>query len=482
MVVLFLVKLDFLLVGKRTYFGKEVIVYLEFLVEGFEFLVFVLQLLPVLLDVAGSGFDNHAFGYEVAVIVCVLGSIDGDEEVGHDTSTSVNGTSHTLGLCFQGVGKMDTVRMNHFSMIEAVYQFLVILILTVLAGQAAVEVGGAVVRLLDTTARRSIVAGDSEANHGTVRQVDRTLYQSLAESAASYYHASVPVLDGSGHDFTGRSGVLVHQYDETAVLEVARTFGKEITAACGPSFGVDDEFFLLQKLVGKVDGGIQIPSSVTLQVEDEVFHSFLLQAFQGFCKLFGSGCPEAVDAYIAGFGLYHVRGVQTQNGNFVALHGEVQLVVHATAHDGQFHLRVFRPAQAAHNIFRAHFYSGNGAVVDGYDTVAGKDAHLLGRSVAHGLYHKQGIFYHLKLYADALEIALQRFVHLLHFFGVVVGGVRVELCQHLDDGFFHQLVFIHLVHIKVGDGKLCHLQFAQGFIVRLLRLRRHRAYTYYNSK
>src|SRR5699024_7257409 len=100
----------------------------------FEFLVFVLQLLPVLLDVAGSGFDNHAFGYEVAVIVCVLGSVDGDEEVGHDTSTSVNGTSHTLGLCFQGVGKMDTVRMNHFSMIEAVYQFLVILILTVLAG------------------------------------------------------------------------------------------------------------------------------------------------------------------------------------------------------------------------------------------------------------------------------------------------------------------------------------------------------------
>ena len=97
------------------------------------------------------------------------------------------------------------------------------------------------------------------------------------------------------------------------------------------------------------------------------------------------------------------------------------------------------------------------AAEDTYYPVAGKDAHLLGRSVAHGLYHKQGIFYHLKLYADALEIALQRLVHLLPFFGVVVGGVRVELCQHLDDGFFHQLVFIHLVHIKVGDGKLCHL-------------------------
>ena len=102
--------------------------------------------------------------------------------------------------------------------------------------------------------------------------------------------------------------------------------------------------------------------------------------------------------------------------------------------------RVFRSAQAAHNIFRAHFYSGNGAVIDGSDTVAGKDARLFGRSVAHGLYHKQGIIYHLKLYADALEIALERHVHLLHFFVVVVGGVRVELCQHLDDGFFHRCV------------------------------------------
>ena len=50
-----------------------------------------------------------------------------------------------------------------------------------------------------------------------------------------------------------------------------------------------------------------------------------------------------------------------------------------------------------------------------------------------------------------------------------VGGVRVELCQHLDDGFFHQLVFIHLVPIKVGAGKLCHLQFAQGFIEMCIR-------------
>ena len=93
------------------------------------------------------------------MIVCVLGSVDGDEKVGHDTSTSVNGTPHTFGLHFQGVGKMDTVRMNHFSMIEAVYQFLIIFILTVFSTQTTIEVGGTVVRLLDATPRRGIVTG-----------------------------------------------------------------------------------------------------------------------------------------------------------------------------------------------------------------------------------------------------------------------------------------------------------------------------------
>ncbi len=213
--------------------------------------------------------------------------------------------------------------MNHFSVVEAVYQFLVVFLLAVFAGRTAVEVGGAVVRLLNAAARGSIVAGYGQANHGTVRQVDGTLHKSLAECTASYYHTSVPVLDGSGHDFAGRSGVLVHQYDEAAVPEVARTLGKEVAAACGSSFGVDDEFLLFQKLVGKVDGGIQISSSVSLQVEDKVFHSLLLQYFQGLCKLFGGGGSKAVDAYIAGLGLYHVRGVQTENGNFVTLHGEV---------------------------------------------------------------------------------------------------------------------------------------------------------------
>ena len=89
------------------------------------------------------------------------------------------------------------------------------------------------------------------------------------------------------------------------------------------------------------------PPPFPLQVEDEVFHSLSFAGFQGFCKLFGGGCPEAVDTDIAGFGLYHVRCVQAEDGNFVTLHGEVQLVVHATAHDGEFHFRVFRSAQAS---------------------------------------------------------------------------------------------------------------------------------------
>lgn len=37
--------------------------------------------------------------------------------------------------------------------------------------------------------------------------------------------------------------------------------------------------------------------------------------------------------------------------------------------------------------------------------------------------------------------------------------MRVKLFQHLYNGFFHHLAFIHLVDIQIGNGKLRQLQF-----------------------
>ena len=77
-------------------------------------------------------------------------------------------------------------------------------------------------------------------------------------------------------------------------------------------------------------------------------------------------------------------------------------------------------------------------------------------------FSEQGVLDHLELYADTFEVALKRFVHLLHFFGIRVSGVRVELCQHLDDSFFYQFVFIYFVYVEVGNREFRHLEFAHG--------------------
>ena len=158
--------------------------------------------------------------------------------------------------------------------------------------------------------------------------------------------------------------------------------------------------------------------------------------------------------------LYHVRGVKAQNGYFVALHGEVQRIGNAAAHDGQVDFRILGTAQPLHDVFGTHFYSGNGCVVNCCDTVAGQYTYFFRGATAYGLNDEQGVFYHLELYPDSFEVALQGLVHFLHFFGVTVGRVWVELLKHPDDGLFYQLVFVYRVDVELADGKFGHLQFA----------------------
>ena len=95
-------------------------------------------------------------------------------------------------------------------MIKAVYQFLVVFFQVIFPAKRAVRIGGLVIRLLYATAGRSIVASNGQAYHRAVRQADRALHQSFAESAPTYDYTSVPILNGSGYDFTGGCGIFIH--------------------------------------------------------------------------------------------------------------------------------------------------------------------------------------------------------------------------------------------------------------------------------
>ena len=93
--------------------------------------------------------------------------------------------------------------MHHFSTVEAIYQFHIVFLLAVIFTKAsAVQIGCMVVRFLDATSGWGVITGDSQADHRAIGQFDGTLYQPFTKSTATYNYASVPVLYGTGYDFT----------------------------------------------------------------------------------------------------------------------------------------------------------------------------------------------------------------------------------------------------------------------------------------
>ena len=197
-----------------------------------------------------------------------------------------------------------------------------------------------------------------------------------------------------------------------------------------------------------------------MQVEHEVAHALLLQTLEGVHELVDGRCAEVVDAHVADVVGVHVYGVDAMDGNLVACHGEVQRLGDAAAYHTEVDLAALRSAEAAYDSLVLHLHAGDGGVVDGDDAVARQQACLLRRSVRDDLDDHQRVLVHVELDAYALEVALQGFVEAFHLFRVGVGGVRVELTEHLDDGALHDLVFVHRVDIELLDGELGYLQLA----------------------
>ena len=159
---------------------------------------------------------------------------------------------------------MNAVFTHHLSFIITVYQVLIILF-------------NAFVRFLDTTSGRSIITGHRQTNHRPVRQINGTLYQAFTKAAPAHNDSSVPILNSSRHNLTGRSREFIDQYNQTTILELARTFSKKFTTGITTAFRIDYQFLFAQKLVGNIDGSVQITSAIALQIKNQIFHPFFLQ-------------------------------------------------------------------------------------------------------------------------------------------------------------------------------------------------------------
>ena len=107
---------------------------LEVMVEGLEFVIFGLEVFGMGLYKFDSCVDKERFRKDIGVIMCVLGGMYGEEEVGDDRWRWVKGRWDRVGVWFEGVGKMDSVGMNDLWMIEGVYELVVIVMVSVVGG------------------------------------------------------------------------------------------------------------------------------------------------------------------------------------------------------------------------------------------------------------------------------------------------------------------------------------------------------------
>ena len=149
------------------------------------------QLLSVLVGILEGELSQQSSLGHFGVVRCISGCVLCDEDVGHDTSSTIYGAS-VLGFVCTALVLLYAVLGEELPVFVSVQQIQLILLV--------VSVG---VGLLYAASRRCVVSGYGEAYGRSVFKFDRLLHQSLAKGASSDDGSSVVVLYGSGKDFAG---------------------------------------------------------------------------------------------------------------------------------------------------------------------------------------------------------------------------------------------------------------------------------------
>ena len=393
------------------------------------------------IDKLQAVVDDDALGCQLTVHLGVLGSIQRNEIIRHDATATINHTMLAQSIILQAVGKMDAVLVGELAMLVAIVEI-----------HRIIQSVSLLIRLLDTSAARRIIMCDGEANLAAIIEGERTLNQSLAEGSATYHHSTILILNGSGNNLCGRSCKLIGKHYHLTLAPSSVSLRLILLTGSCTTTGINDEISLLQELVGYLSRCLKVAAAIILKVEDQVFHSHFLERIHRRSHLLVAGQAEASQSDVSDSRTNHIRRIHRGYRNLIALHLESKLVLDATAHNGKIHRGSLRTAKAFHDFLLAHLHARNSRIIHRNDAVASYDSHLLGRTIHYGLDDEQGIIYHIKLHANAIETAIQRFIHRLGFLGCGIRGMRVELLEHTTDGVLHELVLIHTIHIEIGNG------------------------------
>ena len=200
------------------------------------------------------------------------------------------------------------------------------------------------VRLLYTTSGGCIVTGNRQTNHGTIRQGNRFLYQTFTKGTATYDHAPVPILNSAGDDLAGRSRGLVHQHDQTSLLELSASGRVRLLTRLLTPFRINDQPVFIQELIRQLYGDIQISPAISLQIQNQVLHALFPELLQRLPEFIGGRSGETVQLNITGILIRHISGIQTIHGNLTANDLEIHQFRRLASLYFHTHLGTFRSA------------------------------------------------------------------------------------------------------------------------------------------
>ena len=210
------------------------------------------------------------------------------------------------------------------------------------------------VRLLNASATRGVVAGNGKTNHASVAELHRLLHKALAKGSAPDNRASVVVLNGPCEDFACTRTTFVHKHHNRELLEGAATIAMELFTRTLATFRIDNQLACRQELVYHLNGDVHIASTIAAKVHDELLHAFHIEVGKSDKHLRISLLAEVLDANVARLIAHHVIGIDADHGNVATNHGEVLQIFCAVTLDAELHLRTLLALEVLHHVFALH--------------------------------------------------------------------------------------------------------------------------------
>ena len=322
------------------------------------------------------------------------------------------------------------------------------------SGVVVVDVGLVGVISLDEPSAGSVPLGGGEGNpRAVVQGIDR-LNQALAKTDFAHQQSAIMVLYGAGHDFgsTGAAGVDEHHQGEQNSPGSSGGF-VGLLGARRASVGNQDLLALLQELVRHLDGGLQVPSGVGSQVEDQTLQ-IRSQLFQALLNFPVGGLVKGVELDVADARAEEEGERNTVVGDLIANDGHIEQFRNSGPVYGDVDHRSLGAPQPFHHGLNIQPFGGTAFNLG--DDVPGANAQAVGGRPGNGRDDGGLGIPHGDDDAQPIEIPPLVFPELGELLGVEEVRMGVQRLQHAPQGGVNALLDVDFIGV-VLFGQVEHL-------------------------